>query len=168
MALLFTGCAVLNQQKNITSKEELETNEQIMKDYISVFFRDGYAGYYNINNIQFEFVESKANDADMEAIILTIMNASDASKTDPESVPYIKDAKERAQKETNSERKTVLQKEYETLLQEYGKPFDSSFFLKLTAKLQDGKIHKESIKLFLEQESGNGVLYIPAEEILPK
>lgn len=72
-------------------------------------------------------------------------------------------------KETNSERKKVLQNEYETLKNEYGKPSDSNYTFKFIANLIENRVDEKSIQLYLEQDAENNkVIYIPAEEILPK
>lgn len=81
---------------------------------------------------------------------------------------YIIEAKKNAQEETDPQRKKILQNEYETIANEYGKPSESNFQFKLTANLVDGHIDKKSIKLFFAQDLGQSVRYIPAEEILPK
>jgi hypothetical protein len=50
-----------------------------------------------------------------------------------------------------------------------GKSNDSNFMFKLTADFINNKIDEKSISLYLEQDSENNkVIYIPAEDILPK
>jgi len=82
-------------------------------------------------------------------------------------VAYIKVIKEKFQKETNPERKKVLLNEYDTLVKEFDKPFDSNFVFKLSAKLENTKIDRQSIMLFLEQDTEKGVTYIPVDSMLP-
>ncbi|MBA1335103.1 MAG: hypothetical protein HPY66_0725 [Firmicutes bacterium] len=143
-------------------------NEDVMEKYISDFLKNGYSRYYIINSIASEFRSIKTDEGKLEAIVFTTMNSNVPPK-DPDTVPYIIEAKEKAQKETDPEKKKILQNEYETLKNKYGKPNDSNFVFMLTANLIDGKIDEKSIKLFLEQDTENNkVMYIPAEEILPK
>ncbi|MGD0153909.1 MAG: hypothetical protein ABSC17_09185 [Thermacetogeniaceae bacterium] len=179
MILLLVGCANLNEQKGaiksntteeITRSSNILANEDIMKKYITDFLTTGYSKYYTINSIKYDIREYKVQDTKVEAIINTTMNSNVPTKTgmNIDTVPYIKEAKEKAQKETDPARKEVLQNEYETMANEYGKPFDSDFGFKLTADLIDNKIDEKSIKLFSEEEGpNNSLIYIPAEEILP-
>lgn len=178
--LLLVGCTNLNEQKGaiksstteeITSSTNLLINGDIMKKYITDFLTTGYSKYYTINSIKYEIRKYKVKDTKAEAIIFTTMNSNIPAKADmnPDTVPYIKEAKEKAQKETDPARKKILQNEYETMANEYGKPSDSNYTFKLTADLIDNKIDEKSIKLFLEEDGpNNSVIYTPAEEVLPQ
>ncbi len=142
----------------------------MIKKYITNFLTAGYSKYYTINSIKCDIREYKVKDTKVEAIINTTMNSNVPIKTgmNVDTVPYIKEAKEKAQKETDPVRKKILQNEYEGMAKEYGKPDDTNFGFKLTADLIDNKIDEKSIKLFFEEDDGpNGVKYAPAEEALP-
>lgn len=150
---------------NLTEEND-DSNDNTIKKYITEFLTKGYSKYYIINSIDIRIDEIKVNNSDLEAYILTTMNSNVLPK-DPETVPYIQEAKLKAQRETNPERKKVLHHEYETLAKEYGKPNDANFFFKLTAKQINNRIAENTIALFHEQESSEGLIYVPADEILP-
>ncbi len=155
--------------KNLSSSPGTLTNEDIMKMYITDFLTKGYSKHYVINSIKCEFRETKVKDAKLEAIIFTTMNYYLISyKQDPDTVPYIRQAKEKAQKETNPKTKQILQKEYETMAKEHTMPFDSNYVFKLTGNLVNGKIDVKTVRLFLEGDGPNGLVYTPAEKILPR
>ncbi|HEX9061321.1 MAG TPA: hypothetical protein VF941_14165, partial [Clostridia bacterium] len=155
----------IKDSTEVVSLKSSMTNEDIMKKYVTDFLTKGYSKHYIINNINFRFGENKASGAKFEAIIFATMN-SKVPPGDPEAVPYIQEAKEKAQRESKPETKKVLQNVYETMVKEYGKPFDTNYNFKLTADLVNGKIDEKTIKLFIEQDDGKR--YAPAGEILPK
>jgi len=172
--LFLVGCASQSQNQktadNSAAKEGANpvyaANEDVIKNYIADFLTKGYSKYYIINSMKFEFRQNKVQGSTIEAIVFTSMNFNVPPK-DPETVPFIKEAKEKAQNETNPERKKIRQKEYQTYVSEYGKPQDINFVFKFTANLVNGKIKEESIQLFAEQDAENGVTYTPADDILP-
>lgn len=157
------GGAAAQEGANSTSV----ANEAVIKNCIADFLTKVYSKYYIINSIKSGFRQNKVQGSTIEAVVFTTMNFN-VPPRDPETVPFIKDAKEKAQNETNPERKKIRQKEYQTYVSEYGKPQDINFVFKFTANLVNGKIKEESIQLFAEQDAENGVTYTPADEILPK
>ncbi len=159
-------------QKQITKSAPIissDANEEIMRKYISDFLQKGYSKYYIINSINCDFRSKIINAGKLEAIVYTTMNSNVPPK-DPDTVPYLIGLKEKAQKETNPERKKILQQEYETLRSEYGKPNDGNFIFKLTANMADNKIDEKSIKLYFDATAAanSEPIYVPAEDILPK
>lgn len=50
---------------------------------------------------------------------------------------------------------------------EQGKSYDSNFTFKVAANIVNNQIDKNSIELLLEQDAAEGVIYVPAESILP-
>jgi beta-lactamase regulating signal transducer with metallopeptidase domain len=142
------------------------SNEDIMKKYITDFLTKGYSKYYIINSFNFNIYKNETVGSNLEALVLTTMNSNVPPK-DPETVPYIMDAKAKAQKEKNPKIKKMLQEQYEQMAKEYGKPEDSNNVFKLTANLIDGKIDEKSIVLMREIDAPKGVDYVPAEDILP-
>lgn len=172
VVLSLAGCGNKEEKSMVSNpaNTSMETtiNDELMKEYVTNFLIDGYSKYYRINGFKFEFWEKTIKSSEIEAIILATMN-SNVPQRDPETVPYIIEAKKNAQEETDPQRKKILQNEYETLANEFGKPSESNFQFKLTANLVDGGvIDKKSIKLFVAQDMGKSIKYIPAEGILPK
>jgi hypothetical protein len=151
----------------ITPQIEQESKEAIMHSYISKFLTEGYCKHYVINSIESKILEQNAENNKIEAIINTKMTACNPLKN-PDTVPYIKAVKEKAFKETNADKKHMLQQEYMTLYSEYLKPFDNNFSFKLIAELLDDKIKESSIELLIQTEGNEVVKYVPAEEILPQ
>jgi len=138
--------------------------------YISTFLRQGYSKYYDINLIEFRFNSLAINNGKLEAEVMTTMKYRPKDlASDPDTVPYIKEAKEKAQKENDPAVKKMLQGQYETLKSEYGKVEGSNFTFKFTANVVDNDIDDNSIKLYSVQDAApNHTEYIPAEDILPK
>lgn len=174
MLLTLTACMNQNKQKHIDTNNikevkktiNVKSNEEIIQEHITSFFKGGYSSQYNISNVKYQITKSIITDEKIEATIFVTMEYSVPHK-DPDTVPYIAELKQDAQKETNPERKKMLQEQYETLANEYGKVQESHFIFKLTANLIDDKIDKKSIKLFVEQEGEKGAIYLDAEKILP-
>jgi len=177
--LLSVGCTNRNEQKNTinnsTNKEvvnplESEINEDIMRKYITDFLTRGYSKHYIINYINCEFREKKVKGAEIEAIIFATMNSNYLNfKQNPDTVPYIREAKEKAQKETNPKTKLILQNEYETMAKEFAESRNFYDQFKLTGSLVNGQIDIKSINLFVEEDGpdGHSVIYSPAEKIFP-
>jgi hypothetical protein len=174
LAMLFVSCTNQNEQivtinksiEKATPITEQVTNETIMKNYISNFLATGYSKYYIINSIESDILSQGIENDKFEAIIHTNMNCNNPLKN-PDSIPYIQEVKEKAYKESDPEKKHILQQEYMILYSEYLKCFDSNYAFKLTAEMKDNKINEETIQLFIEIDADNGVKYEPAEEILP-
>lgn len=176
IVLLSAGCTNQKTQNNtvpgstdkVIRSADSASNKNVMKKYITDFLTKGYSNHYIINSVNCEFREIKVTDSELVAIIFTTMNYNFLSyKADPDTIPYIKQAKEKAQKETNPKTKEILQKEYETMAKEHANPFDSNYLFKLTGNLVNGKIDVKSISLFLEGDGPNGPIYTPAEKMLP-
>lgn len=179
IVLLSVGCTNQNKQNNtihnndnkeVVSPLESAINEDIMQKYITDFLTRGYSKHYIINYINCEFREKKIKGAKIEAIIFTTMNYNYMNfKQNPDTVPYIREAKEKAQKETNPKIKAIRQYEYETMAKEHGEPFNSYYGFKLTGNIVNGQIDEKSIRLFIEQDGpdGHSVIYTPAEKMLP-
>lgn len=170
VVLSLVGCGNKDEEKiavNSPAKNstEMATNDEIIKEYVTKFLFDGYSKYYIVNGVEIEFLEKKILNSQIEAIILATMNSNVPPK-DPETVPYIMEAKKKAQEETDPQRKKILQHEYETMAKEYGKPSDTNFQFKLTANLIDGQIDRNTIQLFYAVDYGKSVSYQPAEEKL--
>jgi hypothetical protein len=149
------------------SVSEPATNGHIVNSHITSFLTNGYSKYYRIISFEHKIWKETESEGQYEAMVLTTMKTSNNYK-DPNTVPYIIEAREKALKETDTEKKLKLQKEYATLVKQYNDPQDTNFFFKATAGMKEGKIDEDSIQLFVEQEGPTGVMYIPAEEILPK
>ncbi|HYE11973.1 MAG TPA: hypothetical protein VEF53_17530 [Patescibacteria group bacterium] len=175
LAMLLISCTSQNKQivtinksiEKATPLTEQVTNETIIENYISSFLTKGYSKYYIINCVECEILSQEVENGKLEAVIHTNMDTNNPLKN-PDTVPYIQEAKEKAYKENDPEMKHILQQQYMTLYSEYLKPTESNFAFKLTAELKDGKINEDTIQLFIETDVANGVKYIPAEEILPK
>lgn len=163
--IIVAGCSI---PQSTSAADENVANENVMKAYITDFLTKGYSKHYKINHINCEFREKKTADSEIEAIIFTTLNYNFLSyQADPDTIPYIKQAKEKAQTETDPKIKQILQKEYETMATEHGQPFNSNYLYKLTGHLVNGKLDAKSISLFLEEEGTNGPVYTPAEKVLP-
>jgi hypothetical protein len=176
MLMLFSaGCtrepqpltASSSNSEQIAPTIKIITKEEVIKEYISEFLTTGYSEYYGINSIESEIIKQTIENNHVEAVICTNMNLCNPVKN-PDTVPYILAAKEKAFKENNLDKKHQLQIEYMTLYSEYLKPFESNFTFKLTAELQEDEIDKASIQLFIETDANQGVKYEPAEDLLPK
>ena len=146
-----------------------DINKEIMRKHISDFLNNGYSKYYIINSINCNFQSEIINEGNMEAIVFTTMN-SNIPYQDPDTAPYMIQLKEKAQNETNPERKKILEYEYQIQKDEYGKPHDSNYIFKLTAKLTGYIIDEKSIKLYFDATAAanSKPTYFPAEDILPK
>jgi hypothetical protein len=156
-----------NTIEEATPTKVLDLKEVVMKEYISEFLTKGYSYYYGINSIESNVIMQHYENNKIEAMVYTNMNNCNPVK-DPDTVPYIMAAKEKAFKERDSDKKHKLQKEYLRLYSEYLKPFESNFTFKLTAELENNEINEASIQLFIETAAAQGVKYEPAESILPK
>lgn len=175
LSVLFVSC--MNQKVqttaiNINSQEtpppvEIISKEVIIKEYISDFLTKGYRDHYVINSIESDIIKQSEENNKIEAIVCTNMNNCNPI-INPDTVPYIMAAKEKAFKETNPDKKHTLQQEYLTLYGEYLKPFENNFTFKLIAQLKNESIDEASIQLFIETDQNQGVKYEPAEDILPK
>jgi hypothetical protein len=174
LVTLFSGCT--NQNKQIAVSNEIIdkivppteqiTNEIIIENHISDFLTKGYSKYYLINNIESKITKLTAENDKLEAIIYTKMNTNNPLKN-PDTLPHIQAAKEKAYKESNPDKKHILMQEYITLYSEYLRSSDSNFIFKLAAELNSDKINEDTILLFIEVDADNGVRYEPAERILP-
>lgn len=179
--LFLTSCTKQNEKISMDNKNTpnvdmssmiSQSNKDIMNKYITEFLIKAYSKYYIVNSVKCEFIKGNIKDGKIETIILTTISSNVPPK-DPETVPYIIEAKEKAQRETDPKIKSVLQNVYETMAKEYGKPNDTNYMYKFTANLINGEIDKNSIRLYNEVDDYNGegnllgVKYVPAEEYLP-
>lgn len=181
--LFLTSCQSQNESGNIidedvmkevdntldveTNELDIEASQQFIERYITDFLTQGYSKYYVIEKIEFDFWEIGIQDEKLEALVLTSMYHSPLSKKDPDSIPYIKSAKDKMLKETDSDKKKILQNEYEALVDDFIKPTMGNYVFKFTSDIKNGKIDEKSINFLLEQDAENGVEYIPAERVLP-
>lgn len=151
-------------------KDDSTANQEIVAAYISNFLKQGYAKYYVIQEINHRFVSQQVKDGQLEAVVMTTMKSRPKNlASNPDTVPYIKEAKTKAQQESDPDRKKMLEEQYATLKREYGRVDESNFSFKLTAHLDGEMIDEESIKLYYVQDAApNHTEYRPAEEILPK
>lgn len=103
MTLFLTSCTNQNAQNSKVNSEAgdesakttaLDSNEDVIKTYITNFLKNGYSKYYIINDIKLEFRDQKVDDGKLEAIVFTTMNSNVIPK-DPDTVPYIIEAREK-------------------------------------------------------------------------
>lgn len=151
----------------VASTSEPATNEQIAKQHIMSFLTNGYSKYYRILGFESEVWKETAADGKYELLVLITMKNANSYK-DPNTVPYIKEMREKALRETDPQKKLKLQKEYDDIVQQYNKPVDTNFVFKVTADMISDKIDEKTIQLLIEQDGPGGVIYVPAEEILPR
>jgi|GEM_PF-2568307 len=151
-------------------EDDSSVNQGIITSYISNFLTQGYAKYSAIQRINHRFVSQEIKRGQLEAVVMTTMRSRPKNPaSDPDTVPYIKEAKEKAQKESDPERKKMLQEQYETMKKEYGRAEDSNYTFKFTADVVQDKIDENSIKLYIVQDAApNHTVYMPAEDILPR
>lgn len=128
-------------------KEENFGHYNIVKDYMETEYISTYNNYYDHNYIR--YLTAYDEEYDEQTGVLTaefIMNGMSKNKyRDPDTVKYIKDAKESAQSETD-------RLYYETLYREYNMYRTCNFILKLTA-ITDGETLAE-VKLYSDMGVG--------------
>ncbi|NLW92697.1 MAG: hypothetical protein GXY34_14010 [Syntrophomonadaceae bacterium] len=148
-------------------KDKSTAHQESVAAYISDFLRKGYGKYYAIQEIDHHFVSQQVKDGDFEAVVTTTMQSRPKNlASDPDTVPYIKEAREKAERETDPAVKKVDQKIYETMKQEYGRVGESNYTFKFTAHLDGETIDENSIKLYLVQDAEpNHSEYLPAEDL---
>lgn len=143
------------------------SDEAVMKRYIADFLTKGFSKYYTIDSIESQLIKQETKDNKLEAIFFTKMMNRNTAKH-PDTVPYIKEAKEKAAREKDPERKLALQRQYLILYTEYLKPSESNFEFKITAELKDGKVDPSTLNIFTAIDGNQIVTYEPAEKLLPK
>ncbi len=124
-----------------------EQYKEQFSGYIAGLFTDGYSSYYQVKGFEFTNVEHTLTDTGIEITFFLKMINQNFYK-DPDTVEYIKEAKE-----NNS-------KHYQQLYDEYNQPKESNYDLKFTAKIDNGEIDVSSIQLFTNVHP-KGVEYVP-------
>lgn len=116
-------------------------------NYMADLFTNEYSPYYQIKGFEVSNLRFTENADNIEAAFLFKMIVQNYYK-DPDTVGYIKQAKENGSKW------------YKQLYDEYNQPKESNYDLKFTAQVKNGGIDVNSIELF-ENVHPKGVEYVP-------
>jgi hypothetical protein len=119
-------------------------------NYIAGLFTEKYTPYYQVLGFEFTNVDHVQTDNVLEVTFFLKMIVQNYYK-DPDTVEYIKQAKENGSKY------------YKQLYDEYNQPKESNYDLKFTAGLSDGQLDMDSIQLFTNIHP-KGVEYVPIGE----
>ena len=161
-AILVLLCAVVFSA-GCTKEVNYEENEKIIKAYVADFL-SFYSQYYEIKEIETVVNEAKAEDQSYTAYISVKMTYKNFTPDSVEEVGYIKEAREKAEMETDPQLKEMYQRQYQTLRDEYLLEQESNFDFKAEGQLKEGLLEKDSISLFLAQDGEAGkAVYVPAE-----
>ncbi|HZX47049.1 MAG TPA: hypothetical protein VFF83_07230, partial [Clostridia bacterium] len=119
-------------EDNITIKIEggddfPEALKERFTNYIAGLFTEKYSPYYQVLGFQFTNVEHVLTDTDMEVTFFLKMIVQNYYR-DPDTVEYIKEAKENGSKY------------YQQLYDEYNQPKESNYDLKFTAGINGDEL----------------------------
>ena len=139
-------------ETNITIKFESgddfpEAVKEQFTNYIAGLFTEKYSPYYQVLEFEFTNVEHVLNDTELEVTFFLKMIVQNYYR-DPDTVEYIKEAKENGSKY------------YQQLYDEYNQPKESNYDLKFTAKVNSGELDINSVRLFTNVHP-KGVEYVP-------
>jgi predicted small secreted protein len=147
-------------EDNITIK--FEGKDGFPKQYkeqfsnnIAELFTEKYSPYYQVLGFEFTNVEHALTDIDIEVTFFLKMIVQNYYR-DPDTVEYIKEAKESGSKH------------YRPLYDEYNQPKESNYDLKFTAKVKDGVLDMGSAQIYTNVHP-KGVEYVPiGEDFFPE
>jgi hypothetical protein len=133
-----------------SNNEFPEQYKEQFTSYIAGLFTEKYTPYYQVLGFEFTNVDHVQTDNALEVTFFLKMIVQNYYK-DPDTVEYIKQAKENGSKY------------YKQLYDEYNQPKESNYDLKFTAGLSDGQLDMDSIQLFTNVHP-KGVEYVPIGE----
>ena len=119
-------------------------------NYIAGLFTEKYSPYYQVLGFEFTNVEHVLTDTDIEVTFFLKMIVQNFYR-DPDTVEYIKEAKENGSKH------------YQQLYDEYNQPKESNYDLKFTAKIKDDILDMDSAQIYTNVHP-KGVEYVPIGE----
>ncbi|MGB4171071.1 MAG: M56 family metallopeptidase [bacterium] len=121
-------------------------------DYMIDRFTSEYSKYYQIKGFEVSNLEYTVSDTDIEITFFFKMIFQNYYK-DPDTIPYIREAKENDSPY------------YEQMRNEYNQPKEGNYDLMFRAKINAGTIVENSIELFINQ-APKGVDYVPLKELV--
>jgi hypothetical protein len=124
-----------------------EALKERFTNYIAGLFTDKYSPYYQVLGFEFTNVENVLTDTEFEVTFYLKMIVQNYYR-DPDTVEYIKEAKENGSKY------------YQQLYDEYNQPKESNYDLKFTAGINGGELDMDSVRLFTNIHP-KGVEYVP-------
>jgi hypothetical protein len=124
-----------------------EALKERFTNYIAGLFTDKYSPYYQVLGFEFTNVENVLTDTEFEVTFYLKMIVQNYYR-DPDTVEYIKEAKENGSKY------------YQQLYDEYNQPKESNYDLKFTAGINGGELDMDSVRLFTNVHP-KGVEYVP-------
>jgi hypothetical protein len=139
-------------EDNITIKFEGKDDfpkglKERFTNYIAELFTEKYSPYYQVLGFEFTNVEHVLTDTDIEVTFFLKMIVQNYYR-DPDTVEYIKQAKENGSKH------------YQQLYDEYNQPKESNYDLKFTAGINGDELDMDSVQLFTNIHP-KGVEYVP-------
>ena len=124
-----------------------EALKELFTNYIAGLFTDKYSPYYQVLGFEFTNVENVLTDTEFEVTFYLKMIVQNYYR-DPDTVEYIKEAKENGSKY------------YQQLYDEYNQPKESNYDLKFTAGINGDELDMDSVQLFTNIHP-KGVEYVP-------
>ena len=146
-----TGDKENNIEIVFESKDDFpEALKERFTNYIAELFSEKYSPYYQVLGFEFTNVEHVLTDTDIEVTFFLKMIVQNYYR-DPDTVEYIKEAKENGSKH------------YQQLYDEYNQPKESNYDLKFTAGVNGGELDMDSVRLFTNIHP-KGVEYVPVDD----
>lgn len=116
-------------------------------NYVAGLYTEKHSPYYQVLGFEFTNVEHVLTDTEFEVTFYLKMIVQNYYR-DPDTVEYIKEAKENGSKY------------YQQLYDEYNQPKESNYDLKFTAGVNSGELDMDSVRLFTNIHP-KGVEYVP-------
>lgn len=127
-----------------------EALKERFTNYVVELFTEEYSPYYQVLGFEFTNVEHVLTDTEFEVTFFLKMIVQNYYR-DPDTVEYIKEAKENGSKY------------YQQLYDEYNQPKESNYDLKFTAGVNGGELDMDSVRLFTNIHP-KGVEYVPVDD----
>jgi hypothetical protein len=127
-----------------------EALKERFTNYVAGLFTEKYIPYYQVLGFEFTNVEHVLTDTELEVTFFLKMIVQNYYR-DPDTVEYIKEAKENGSKY------------YQQLYDEYNQPKESNYDLKFTAGINGDELDMDSVQLFTNIHP-KGVEYVPVDD----
>jgi hypothetical protein len=127
-----------------------EALKERFTNYVAGLYTEKHSPYYQVLGFEFTNVEHVLTDTEFEVTFYLKMIVQNYYR-DPDTVEYIKEAKENGSKY------------YQQLYDEYNQPKESNYDLKFTAGVNGGELDMDSVRLFTNIHP-KGVEYVPVDD----